>query len=140
MTHLERKIIPARKKTVRLEIQEREIEGITILDLNGQLVLGPENLSIRERIFWLLSQGIAGIILNLKSISVIDMAGLGTLAVCAEAFRVSGGKLVLANFDPTQMSAPHILDLEVALDVFTAEQEAVNSFFPERVAREARKL
>src|SRR5271154_4640240 len=104
MAKAERSTIRATKKTARLEIQEREIEGITILDLQGQLVLGPENLSIRERIFWLLSQGIERVILNFKKISVIDMAGLGTLAVCAEAFRVAGGKLVLANFNPAQMS------------------------------------
>jgi anti-sigma B factor antagonist len=117
---------------MRLEIQQREKEGITILDLQGRIVLGPEDLMLRERILSLVAQGIHDLILNMKNVAKIDTAALGTLVFCTEKCRASGGKLVLADLPPDHVKAADALKLDSELEMYPQEQDAVNSFFPER--------
>jgi len=66
-----------------LEVKQRERDGIVILDLEGRLVLGEEELALRQRIESLVEGGARKLILNLKGISEIDSTGLGTLEFCA---------------------------------------------------------
>ena len=117
---------------MHLVIQQRENEGIVILDLQGRLVLGPEDVSLRERILLLFSQGTRNIILNLQEVSEIDTAGLGTLVFYTEKFRGAGGKLVLTNLGSHDVSTASLLKLDTELETYKNEQDAVNSFFPDR--------
>ncbi len=117
---------------MHLEIEQRQKEGITILDLKGRIVLGPEDRMLRERILSFLPQGIHNLILNMKEVSEIDTAGLGTVVLSAEKLRKSGGKLVLACLGPRQVDAANVLKLDTTVEIYPQEQDAVNSFFPER--------
>src|ERR1700730_5242755 len=117
---------------MHLEIQQREKEGITILDLKGRVVLGREDLSLRERLLSLLANGIRNVILNLKEVTHIDTAGVGTLVLCTERFRTAGGRIVLVNLSPAQVSIANILKLDSELDIYPDQLDAVNSFFPDR--------
>jgi anti-sigma B factor antagonist len=120
---------------MHLEIQQREKEGITILDLKGRLILGPEDLSLRERLLALLASGIRDVILNLKDVTHIDTAGIGTLVLCTEKFRAAGGRLALVNLRAAEASVSNILKLDSELDIYPDERDAVNSFFPDRAVR-----
>lgn len=118
---------------MHLEVEQHEKEGITVLDLKGKLVLGPEDLLLRERILSLLGGGKRQLILNLGELSRIDSAAIGTLVFCAEKFHEAGGRLVLASLSDGHKSVVDILKAETELESFPDEQDAVNSFFPERV-------
>ena len=117
---------------MHLDIQQREKDGITILDLHGRLILGSEDNLLRERILSLLAQNVSNVILNLKGVSHIDTVALGTLVLCTEKLRNSGGKLVLTDLNPHHVSEADTLKLDTALEMYPDEQDAVNSFFPER--------
>jgi anti-anti-sigma factor len=117
---------------MKLEIEQRQNEGIFILDLKGRLVLGAEDLTLRHRLQSLLDGGRHNVILNLKEISDIDSTGLGTLVYCALRFRESGGKLVLLNLGGSQARLPDMLKLNAVFETYQDEVTAVNSFFPER--------
>jgi len=121
-------------KNMYLEIQQRVKEGITILDLYGKLVLGSEDLLLREWMLSLLTQGVHNIILNLERVSTIDTAGLGTLVNCAGAAGSCGGKVALVSLVPAQDGVLNILQLNIQLEVYSEEADAVNSFFPGRRA------
>src|SRR5579875_2470624 len=58
---------------------DREVNGVTVIDLEGRIVLGEESNSFRERVKSLLAAGKKKIVLNLANVSYIDSAGLGTL-------------------------------------------------------------
>lgn len=117
---------------MKLEIEQRQNEGIFILDLKGRLVLGPEDLALRQRLQALLDAGRHNVIVNLKEVSDIDSTGLGTLVTCALRFRDSGGKLVLLHLSDSQARLPGILKLNAVFETYQDEVPAVNSFFPER--------
>jgi anti-sigma B factor antagonist len=75
-----------------LHIEERENEGIMILDLKGRLTLGHGDLELRDRLPALHQSGKVNIILNLKDVCDIDSTGLGTLVFGLARLRTSGRK------------------------------------------------
>ncbi len=117
---------------MKLEIAQRENEGILILSLKGRLVLGPEDLALRQRMQSLLDAGQHNVIVDLKAISDIDSTGLGTLVSCALRSHDSGGKLVLLHLSESKGSLPDILKLNAVFETYQEEVDAVNSFFPDR--------
>ena len=117
---------------MHLEIKQREREGIPILDLKGRIVLGAEDSSLRQRLESMSDAGAHNAILNLHEVSQLDSAGLGTLALIANKFRDSGGKLVLLNIAPSHAQLPEILKLNTLFESYQDEVDAVNSFFPDR--------
>ena len=80
-----------------LHIDQRESEGIVILDLKGPLTLGHGDLELRDRLPALHQSGKVNIILNLKEVSDIDSTGLGTLVFGLARLRKAGGRLALVN-------------------------------------------
>jgi anti-sigma B factor antagonist len=117
---------------MNLEIEQREREGIPILDLKGQLTLGDEDLALRRKLTSLLEAGKTSVLLNLQHVTAMDSAGFGTLAFYATKLRQSGGLLALLNFSESHMKLAQVLELDTAFKNFHDEQEAVNSFFPDR--------
>ena len=115
-----------------LEIARREREGIVILDLNGRLVAGDETSILREYIREMAASGAVQAILNLKEVDYIDSTGLGTLVICFTTVRKAGGILKLLNLTRRNVELIVLTKLETVFEVFNDEQEAVNSFFPDR--------
>jgi anti-sigma B factor antagonist len=114
-----------------LEIQRREKEGITILDLNGRLVVGGASL-LREKVNEEVVNNHNQIILNLKEVDYIDSTGLGTMVICFTTLQKSGGGLKLVNLNRRNIELMLLTKLSTVFQIFGADQEAVNSFFPER--------
>jgi|SRR5579871_66302 len=117
-----------------LHIEERENEGIMILDLKGPLTLGHGDLELRDRLPALHQSGKVNIILNLKDVSDIDSTGLGTLVGLAR-LRKAGGRLALVNLDRAHLELFLLTKLAIAFEFFDDEQDAVNSFFPDRALK-----
>ncbi|HEY6392598.1 MAG TPA: STAS domain-containing protein [Bryobacteraceae bacterium] len=115
-----------------LEVKQRERDGVVILDLEGPLVIGDEDLALRQRLVSLLEAGRRNLILNLKDVTEIDATGLGALEFCAEKFREAGGKCVLLNLDPARTELSEVFKLATAFETYQDELDAVNSFFPDR--------
>ena len=116
-----------------LEIEQREREGIVILDLKGPLVLGPPDASLRLRLQQLREAGHLNVILNMKGVTEIDSTALGTLIYCSTKFRESGGRVVLLNLPPKHTELSNTVKLSAAFDIYEDEISALNSFFPDRV-------
>src|SRR5437879_11648206 len=73
-----------------LEIQQREHEGIIILDLKGRLNVGQEATTFRERMQKLLPAGLNSIILNMEHVDYVDSTGLGALVMCFTSVQKAG--------------------------------------------------
>lgn len=115
-----------------LEIEQREREGIIILELTGRLVVGESVSSLRERISELCQAGSNNIILNLSGVDYIDSTGLGGLVISYTSMRKSGGSLKLANVSRRNIELLVLTKLTTVFEMFDSEQDAVNSFFPNR--------
>ncbi len=118
-----------------LEIEQREREGIVILDLKGRLVVGEAVASLRERIAELSRQGANNSILNLAGVDYIDSTGLGGLVISYTSIRKAGGALKLLNLSRRNIELLILTKLTTVFEIFDDEQDAVNSFFPNREIR-----
>jgi anti-sigma B factor antagonist len=115
-----------------MEIQRREREGITILDLKGRLAVGESCTMLREGVNEQVAQGHNQVILNLHGIDYIDSTGLGSMVICYTSLQKLGGGLKLVNLNRRNLELMLLTKLSTIFQIFAEEQEAVNSFFPER--------
>jgi len=115
-----------------LEVQQREVEGITILDLNGRVVVGPEASDLRRRFTQLIEQGKKNSIVNLKGVDYIDSTGLGTLVIGHSTSESAGGAMKLLHVSKRSAQLMILTKLSTVFQIFNDEQGAINSFFPDR--------
>jgi anti-sigma B factor antagonist len=113
---------------MKLKIELRERERVVILDLKGSLVVGEEDLSLLQRLLFLLDSRQRRVILNLKDVSDIDESGLDTIAFCATRFHDVGGRLVLIDLGQSHAKVADISKLSTISETYQEETEAVNSF------------
>jgi anti-sigma B factor antagonist len=115
-----------------MEIKQREKEGITILDLEGPLIAGGAATALREKLQEILAAGLANVILDLQQVDYIDSTGLGSMVVCYTSLRKANGKLVLLHLNKRHVELLILTKLSTVFELFEDEQDAVNSFFPNR--------
>lgn len=115
-----------------LDIHKRDREGITILDLKGRLVVGEPSVRLRETMTGETNQGVRRIILNLEGVEYIDSTGLGSMVICFTTLQKSGGAMKLMRLNRRNIELLVLTKLSTVFEVFQDEQDAVNSFFPER--------
>ncbi len=115
-----------------LDVRQREVEGISILDLQGRLVVGPESTDLRRRFAQQIDQGIRNVILNLKQLDFIDSTGLGTLVIGHSTLEKAGGAMKLSNLSKRAAQLLILTKLSTVFEMFDNEQDAINSFFPDR--------
>jgi anti-anti-sigma factor len=96
------------------------------------MVLGPEDVALRQRLQTLREVGHTNVALNLKDVTEMDTTALGTLIYCSMKFREAGGRLVLLNLSPTHTQLSNTVRLNTAFEIYRDEIAALNSFFPDR--------
>ena len=111
-----------------LKIESREVAHVTILDIDGRIVLGDEIGSLRDAIHALIAQGKKKIILNLAGVDYIDSSGVGELVGCFTTVRNAGGELKLLNLTQKVQDVLHVTKLYTVFDVRDDEFNAVKSF------------
>lgn len=115
-----------------LEIQQKEREGVPILDLKGRITVGPEATALREKVASLTAAGIKNIVLNLAHVDYIDSTGLGALVIVATSLRKAGGNVKLVNLNRRNIELLVMTKLATVFEIFNDEQDAVNSYYPDR--------
>ncbi|HEX3681159.1 MAG TPA: STAS domain-containing protein [Bryobacteraceae bacterium] len=118
-----------------LEVHQREVEGILILDLRGRLILGPDATDLRGTVASLNAQGKNNVIVNLKEVDYIDSTGLGTLVIAHSTFEKAGGAMKLLHLSKRSAELLILTKLSTVFQMFDDEQAAINSFFPGREVR-----
>lgn len=111
-----------------LRMTDRDVNGVTVVDLEGRIVLGEESNSFREHVKGLLSGAKKKIVLNLANVTYIDSAGLGTLVATFHSARSQGATLKLANLGSKFREVLQVTKLMTVFDVYEKEAAAVASF------------
>ena len=119
-----------------LDIEQREREGIVIVDLKGRVTMGAEAGALREKVAALTAAGSKYVILNMAQVDYIDSTGLGALVMCATTLRKNTGMVKLLNLTRRSIELLVMTKLATVFEIFTDEQDAVNSFFPDRAIKQ----
>jgi anti-sigma B factor antagonist len=115
-----------------LEIQQREHENVVLLDMNGRLTVGDETSAFRDRMQKLIAADRLNIILNLQQVDYIDSTGLGALVMFYTTLQRADGKVKLLNLSRRGIELLVMTKLTTIFEIFDDEQNAINSFFPDR--------
>jgi anti-sigma B factor antagonist len=115
-----------------LEIHSKEREGVTILDMKGRITVGPEATALREAVAAAVTEGVRQLVFNLAQVDFIDSTGLGAVVMCSTTLRKAGGAVKLLNLNRRNIELLVMTKLATVFETFTDEQDAVNSFFPDR--------
>jgi anti-sigma B factor antagonist len=113
---------------VALKMTSREVDGITILTLEGRIVLGEESNALREQVKSLLAAGKRKVVLNMGQVTYIDSAGLGTLVAAHHSARTQGATLKLSNLGKKFQEILQVTKLLTVFEVYDSEAAAISSF------------
>jgi anti-sigma B factor antagonist len=111
-----------------MQIDERIVGDVVILDLKGRVMLGEGDEVLKDKVNALLNQGRKNLVLNLAEVPYIDSAGLGEVVRTYTTVSRQGGRLKLLNLTKRITDLLAITKLLTVFDTYDSEQEAVTSF------------
>ncbi len=111
-----------------MKISSRLVDGVTVLDVEGKILLGEGDIQIKQIIDDLLAQGRKKYLLNLAKVPYIDSAGLGQIIRCFTAIRKSGGVLKLLSPNARVIDLFTVTKLANVFDWYNEESVALQSF------------
>ena len=111
-----------------MEIVERTVNDVTVLDLKGKMTLGEGDELLKDKINSLLAAGKKKLLLNLEAVPYIDSAGLGEVVRTYTTVSRQGGSLKLLNLTKRIEDLLSITKLLTVFDTFDAEADAIKSF------------
>ena len=111
-----------------MKIKRREVDGITVLDLSGEMYGGPDNMKLVEMITKLVEEKKLDLILNLSKVKWISSTGLGIMVSARSRYAKEGGVIKLMSPNDRVLGILQVTRLNLIFDVFSSEQEAIDSF------------
>ena len=111
-----------------MQITERALADVMILDLKGKITLGAGDELLKDKVNSLVNQGQRKIVLNLAEVPYLDSAGLGEVVRAYTTVSRQGGSLKLLNLTKRITDLLSITKLLTVFDTFDSEDEAVRSF------------
>jgi anti-sigma B factor antagonist len=115
---------------MKMTANTRLVNGVTIVDLSGRIVLGDGSAGLRDLVHNLVSEGNKKILLNLRNVDYIDSSGLGELVSAFTSMRSQGGELKLLNLTTRVRALLQITKLLTVFDITDDEATSVKSFSP----------
>jgi anti-sigma B factor antagonist len=111
-----------------MQITERAIQDVIVLDLNGKLTIGDGAELLRDTVASVVAKGHSKLLLNLAGVPYIDSGGLGELVRCSMAAKKANGSVKLVGVSGRVVDLLTITKLIAVFDTFDTEQEALASF------------
>ena len=111
-----------------MQISERPVGDVTVLDLKGRLILDDGFEPLRQALNRLIGQGRRKLLLNLDDVTYLDSAGIGLIACKYVTIHRHNGRLKLCNLHPRSYEVLNITKLLTVFESFDSEVEAIRSF------------
>lgn len=114
--------------TPLLSITERQAGDVTILDLDGNIIMGVGSVLLRDAIRRLIKEGKKKVLLNFAGIKYMDSSGIGELVSGLVALNREGGHLRLFNLTERIEEVMSLSSLLSLFEIYDSEQEALDAF------------
>lgn len=116
---------------MRLKLHQRQNGDVTVVELEGSLILGAETDALREMVRKLIKSRRVKIVLHLQQVSRLDSIGVGTMMDAVKWARRAGGDVCLLQLSKRVQDVLNLLGLAQRpelLRICSDEQAAVDSF------------
>lgn len=111
-----------------MHITKRDCDNATILALRGKIRIGSGDVELRNAIDRAVADGAKNVVLDFKGVSRIDSSGMGELIAAHKKIRKLDGKLGLVHMSGKLLDIVGASQIVSILDVFSSEEEALESF------------
>jgi anti-sigma B factor antagonist len=111
-----------------MKIAERSVGDITILDLDGRLILDDGFEPLRVVLNRVIGEGRRKLLLNMDRVTFLDSAGVGLIACKYVTLCRHGGQLKLCSLRTRSHEVLHITKLLTVFESFDSEATAIASF------------
>jgi anti-sigma B factor antagonist len=111
-----------------VQMTNSEVDGVSVVELDGRIVLGEESNSLREKLKSLVAAGKKKIVLNVGNIKYIDSTGLGTLVAAHLSAKTQGASVRLCHLGKKFHDIMQVTRLLTVFDVYDTQAAAVSSF------------
>jgi anti-sigma B factor antagonist len=111
-----------------LKITNSEVDSVSVVELDGRIVLGEESNSLREKLKSMVAAGKTKIVLNVGNIKYIDSTGLGTLVAAHLSANTQGASVRLCHLGKKFHEIMQVTKLLTVFDVYDTQTAAVSSF------------
>ena len=111
-----------------VKLNTREVDGVTVVDVEGRITLGEGSSALRDLIKDLVSKGQIKVLLNLSEVNYIDSSGIGELVSGFTNVANAGGAMKLLGLTKRVKDLLQITKLYTVFDVHEEEKHALASF------------
>lgn len=110
-----------------MNIQERKLNDIIVLDLDGTFVLGGDT-DFRKQVETTITSGSRKMLINLAKVRYMDSSGLGELISSYTKMQRVSGQMKLLNLSKRLNELLVVTKLITVFETFDSESEAISSF------------
>ncbi|MHB8755903.1 MAG: STAS domain-containing protein [Candidatus Acidiferrales bacterium] len=113
---------------MHLKISMRQTGDVTIVDLDGQIVIGLDNDSLHERLEELARRGACKVLVNLTNVTQLDSSGISSIVRAFISMQHSGGSFKILHPGGHVREVLEVTHLTNAIPTFDDEAAAMASF------------
>ena len=114
--------------SMSIKITNSEVAGVSVVELDGRIVLGEESNSLRDKLKSLVAAGKNKIVLNMANIKYIDSSGLGALVAAHASAKAQGASVRLCHLGQKFHDVMQVTKLLSVFDIYDTQAAAVSSF------------
>jgi anti-sigma B factor antagonist len=103
-------------------------QGVVVLTLKGDLTIGKGDVSLREQFLKTLDEGHRKLLIDVKSVSYVDSAGIGELVRCKTTSTHRGADVKLLHVEAKLRQLLLMTKLIGIFETFDDEEAALRSF------------
>jgi anti-sigma B factor antagonist len=111
-----------------MTITERKSGDVTILDVEGKILLGEGDVQLKRKIDELIERKENKLLLNLANVPYMDSGGLGEIVRSYTTVKRAGGELKLLNATKRISDLLTITKLITVFEIHDSEADGVKSF------------
>ncbi len=114
-----------------MKIKERQRDGVTILEVSGKIMGGPDAELFNSTLKSLIHEGQARVLVDLGKVTWVNSTGLGILISGYTTLKRSNGEMKLLNVSERIESIFMVTKLHTVFESYKNEDEGVLSFATE---------
>ncbi len=111
-----------------MTITERKSGDVTVLDVEGKILLGEGDVQLKRKIDELIERKDTKVVLNLENVPYMDSGGLGEIVRSYTTVKRAGGDLKLLHATKRISDLLTITKLITVFEIFEDEASATGSF------------
>ena len=111
-----------------MDLKTTENDRVTMLTLNGDLVIGEAESTFKKTVTRLLEEGRVQLLVDLKGVGFLDSSGLGALVRALTNSQKEGGQTKLVHAGPQIRKLLEMTKLDSVFELHDDLPTAISSF------------